>query len=1197
MKKNRLFTGRGVPIRIPQWLKIMKLLGLFILVGCLQLSASGYSQTKKLNLRLKNSTLDEVFEAIEQQTQFTVFYKSEDVLSAKKADYNVNEKNIQETLETVLANTDLDYRINDQVIIVLTKAPAVNERLAQQAERTLKGKVVDTSGEPLPGVTVMIKGTTTGTITGIDGTYALAIEGENVTVLYSFIGFESQEVMVGDRDRIDITLMDEVTGLDEVVVVGYGTQKKVNLTGSVSTVDFAKQAESRPVTNVSSALSGLTSGVTVRQGVGKPGEDGASIRIRGLGTLNDNSPLIIVDGMEGVLDAVNPDDIESISILKDAASSAIYGSRAANGVVLVTTKKGKKDATTVTYSGNVSLASPSNLINFVSDFPTYMRLINESARNLGSGELYEQTTIDKWEAANANPNGLNENGVPNSVAFPNTDWSTEMYQSNVVQQHSLSINGGSEKSSYLLSVGYLDNPGLVDNTGIKRYNFRVNLESEVTDWLKVGTRTYAIQQDKEIGNYTDMLNYARQSAPDVYGVYKGQYGYAEESPAQNNLYTWLRMKEGDNRLSRINTTIYSQVDVLKGLSWNMNFNYARRFDEINNHTNAKALERIKFSDGTVMATAPTPDLMTTYYKTYANETYTYENLLRYEKTFGNHDISTLLGNNESRFFAYDHNGSKKGLIDQSVSTLGAATEMLAIGGGAEDYAIRSWFGRLNYSFKQKYLFEANFRYDGSSRFHEDTRWGVFPSFSAAWRLSEEDLVKDLVSDLQNLKLRVSWGQLGNNVTKRGDKVDNYAYQAVYDPVNYSFNDKQVAALRPFIIANPALEWESTTMSNIGLDITTLNSRLSAEIDYYNKVTDGILYIPPMPLTAGLIGAPIKNLAEVTNKGMEITLGWNDKMGEVKYSVSGNFSYNKNEVTNYKGQLEEGWYTDEEGNKYYSSNLGDVSTGGRNRVLEGHMISEYFLLDLYSGNGSYFNTDGSINPNGGPRDGMIRTEEDMKWLEAMVAAGNTFMPNKQVKQTGIWYGDYIYADTNGDGSYGNSYDRSFTGTSNMPKYTFGANINVSWKNFDLGMVWSGQAGFDLYWMESGYNKPNLRDGFQIGKLLEDSHYYYDPANPNDAATHINAKYPRLKLGEQDPQNIQDSRAWLYDASYIKLRNLTVGYTLPKRWANKAFMKSARVYFSAENLLTITSYPGLDPEMSANTNYPIMKQLSFGTNITF
>ncbi|MBI9061736.1 MAG: TonB-dependent receptor [Marinilabiliaceae bacterium] len=1080
-------------------------------------------------------------------------------------------------------------------------ANAISGRGLQQEERTVSGSVTDAKGQPIPGVSVVIQGTTTGTITDLDGNYNLLIEDNDAEIVFSFIGFVNQEVLLGDRTKLDVVLDEEVTGLDEVVVVGYGAQKKANLTGSVSTVDFSKQAESRPVTSVSSALSGLTSGVTVRQGVGKPGEDGASIRIRGMGTLNDNSPLVIIDGMEGVLDAVNPDDIASISILKDAASSAIYGSRAANGVILVTTKKGKSGATTVTYSGNLSIASPSNILEFVSDYPTYMRLINESARNIGSSEHFSQGTIDAWEAANANPNGLNENGVPNWVAFPNTNWSTEMYESNVVQQHSLSINGGSEKSSYLLSLGYLDNPGLVQNTGIKRYNLRINLESEVTDWLKVGTRTYAIQQDKDLGNYKDMLNYARQSTPGLIGEYNGQYGFPEapeESATANNLYGFLNNKEGDDRLSRFNTTVYSEVSVLNGLTWNMNVNYARRFDEYNNHTNAKAGERIKFSDGTIMSPAVSPDLMTTYYKTYANESYTFENLLRYEKTFADdHAVNALLGYNENRFFAYDHKATKKGLIDQSVSTLGSATEMLSIDGGANDYAIRSWFGRLNYAYKQRYLFEANYRYDGSSRFHEDTRWGLFPSFSAAWRISEENFMKDLVPDLQNLKLRASWGQLGNNVTKRGSYVDNYAYQAVYGSVGYSLGGAQVAGLRPTIIANPALEWESTTMTNIGLDFMTFSSRLSAEIDYYNKVTDGILTTPPIPMTAGLIGAPIKNTAEVSNKGLEFTLGWRDQIGEVEYSVSGNFSYNKNEVTKYKGKLVEGWETDDEGNEYYASNLGDVSTGGRTRILEGHMINEYRLLSVYNGNGSYFQTDGTVNPNGGPQDGMIRTEADMQWMEAMVAAGNTFYPNQHIRPNGIWYGDYIYADTNGDGKFGNSYDRSFTGTSSVPKYNFGATINLSWKNFDLGMVWSGQAGYELYWNEDGYNGPNLRTGNQIGQMLVGNHYYYNPDEPNDPATNIHAEYPRLKLSQGDPQNIQESRAWLYDAAYIKLRNLTIGYTLPKRLANKALMKSARIYFSAENLLTITSFPGLDPEMSANTNYPIMKQISVGTNITF
>ncbi len=1069
----------------------------------------------------------------------------------------------------------------------------------QQQEKTISGTIVDQDGEPIIGANIIEKGTTNGTVTDYDGNFSLNV-GNNAVLNISYIGYLEQEVTTQGKSTLSIVLREDTKTLEEVVVVGYGVQKKVNLTGSVSSIDFAEQAESRPMTNVSSSLAGLSSGVSVRQNVGKPGEDGADIRIRGVGTLNDSSPLILIDGMEGILDSLNPDDIQSISILKDAASASIYGSRAANGVILVTTKRGNREKTTVTYNGNFSMSSPANALDFVSDYPRYMGLINESAQNLGMPNHFSKNTIDAWTEANKNPNALNENGVPNWVAFPNTNWTTEMYENNVVQEHNLSVSGGSKKAAYLLSAGYLDNPGLVENTGLKRYNFRVNLESNITDWLTVGTSTYAIQQDKEAGNYGSMLNYMRQSTPGLIGRYNGEYGYPEapeESSTANNLYGFLNNREGEDRSSRFNTTLFSRVKFMEGLSWDFNFNYGRRIDEVNHHTNAAAARRIKFSDGTVMRAAVDPTQMTTTYRTWANETYTIENLLKYNVTIKEkHDISALLGYNENRYFAYDHQSTKKGLIDQSVSTPGSATEMISIGGGALDYSMRSLFGRLNYGYMQRYLFEANFRYDGSSRFHKDNRWGIFPSFSGAWRLSEEEFFNDLRPSFQNIKVRASWGQLGNNATKRGNSIDNYAYQSVYGSADYSFGGTQVAGLRPTIIANPFLEWESTTMTNFGLDITTLNSRLSAELDYYYKITDGILTVPPIYLTNGLIGAPIRNTAEVMNKGIDLNLSWRDKIGKVSYSVTGNFSYNINEVTNYKGQLTRGWITDKDGNEVYKTNLGDVSSGGLTRILEGHSINEYYVHNVYKGSGNHFNSDGSVNIDGGPRDGMIRTENDMKWLNAMVKDGYKFLPNEKIQKDGIWYGDYIYADTNGDGIYGNNFDQEFTGTSSMPKYNFGANFYVRYENFDISMLWAGQAGFDLYWNEDNYNNSNTRVGFQISENIADNHYFFSE-DASDSRNNINAKYPRLKLSESDPQNTQNSNAWLYNGSFVKLKNITLGYTLPEHIANKIYTQKVRFYFSAENLLTITSYPGLDPEMGAGTNYPLMRQISFGTNITF
>ena len=1191
--KKKLLTGFPIWDSRKQLWRIMKLTILFSLCFVMMVAANSYSQSTKLSLKLTGSTIKDVLNEVEGKSEFIFLYKNGEMNDQLKVNIDVRNATINEILDKILAGQNLSYDVYNRQVIIRKNTVETEEMLSALAQSvSITGKVTASNGDPIPGATVLIKGTSKGTLTDADGKYSISGVAAGSVLQVSFVGMKTSEITVGSQSVINFVLEDETIGIEEVVAIGYGTQKKVNMTGAVSSVKFDEMATSRPITNLSSALSGLSSGVTIRQGNGKPGSDGATIRVRGIGTLNNSNPLVIIDGMEGSLDALNPQDIESVSILKDAASASIYGSRAANGVILVTTKKGDGKRLNVTYNGIFSVAQPANMLDFISDYPAYMKLMNESARNIGTAEVFSANTISLWETANQDPNGLNVNGVPNYVAFPNTNWNKEMYQNNLVQDHTVSVNGASQNARFLLSAGYMDNPGLVDFTGMQRFSLRSNVEIDANKWLKVGTRTYATMTDTELGNYDNTLTYIYQSTPGLYPIYNGKYGYPEapeESATANNVYAFLNASKGDNKVFRINSTLYSKVQFTKGLTWDFNFNYSKRFDEYNSHTNPA--ERVKFSTGTVMSPATSPSLMTTYFKTYSSFNYTLENLLRYETTIARkHDINVLAGYNETYFYGYDHNATKRGLFDQTAYTFGAATEMLSVGGSATDWALRSYFGRINYAYDQKYLFEANMRYDGSSRFHSDSRHGVFPSFAAGWRLSEEGFLKDSEL-LQNLKLRASWGKLGNNAS--GD----YDYQALYGPVSYSFNGLQSTGLRSGKIPNILLQWESTTVTNLGLDATLLDGKLSGEIDVYNKITDGILTTPPVYLTMGLISAPTLNTAEVTNKGIEITLNWKSKIGQVNYSISGNLGYNQNEVTGYKGKLVEEWRTDATGAQVYYSNLGDVSSGGQNRILEGHTINEHYLMDVYKGDGNYFNTDGTVNIAGGPKDGMIRTTEDMTWLNAMITAGYKFMPNLTTAKNKIWYGDYIYSDINGDKIYGNSYDRKFTGNSTMPKFTFGSQMNFSWKNFDLNLIWSGQAGVKLYWLERGYNSSTTRIGFQIGEMIEKDHYYYNEADPNDALNNLNATYPRLKLNESDGQNTQASTRWLYDGSFLRLKNLTFGYTLPKTIANKISTDQVRLYFSAENLFTITSFPGLDPEMGGNTNYPVFRQIAFGTNITF
>ena len=450
----------------------------------------------------------------------------------------------------------------------------------QQAKKTVTGTVEDAMG-PIAGANIVEKGTTNGTITDMDGKFTLDVS-PNAVLVVSFIGYTEQQIAVGNQTSFTIQIKEDSQALEEVVVVGYGTQKKVNLTGSVSSVDFADQALSRPITNVSNALAGLSAGVQVMQSSGQPGSDGSKIRIRGVGTLNNQDPLVLIDGVEGAMDLVNPQDIESISVLKDAASSSIYGSRAANGVVLITTKKGKAGKLSVSYSGRVSYAQPTNLIDQVTDYADYMEWLNESFENIGQPNHFAQSTIDLWREKSKDPNGLNENGVPNYIAYPNTDWQEALFGHGLINDHNVSVNGGTEKLRILMSAGYLDNPGLVDNTGIKKYSLRANIEANVTNWLTVGTRTFASQEDKEAGNFDNANNYLRQTTPGLYPEWNGQYGYpeaSEESATANSILAFLNAQDGKKQKTNFNTTLYSRISPIKGLSWDFNLNYKRYWED------------------------------------------------------------------------------------------------------------------------------------------------------------------------------------------------------------------------------------------------------------------------------------------------------------------------------------------------------------------------------------------------------------------------------------------------------------------------------------------------------------------------------------------------------------------------------------------------------------------------------------------
>ena len=1071
------------------------------------------------------------------------------------------------------------------VLSLLLPLGLISYQASAQQNRTTVTTVVTDNVGALPGVGVVVKGTTNGGMTDENGSVTLTNVPNNATLVVSYLGYTTVEVPVNGRSQIAVTLEEDTLALEETVVVGYGTQKKVNLTGSVSAVNFETIAtKSRPMVNATQALTDATPGLQIMQGRGMPGDEAISMNVRGIGTLNSSGPLVLVDGIEQGINSVNPADIANVSILKDAASCAIYGNRGANGVILVTTKNGSKDGKiTVNYDANFAYSEPFKVIHTISSYVDYMNLFNEARENVGGSHIYSDSNIQKWTQASKDPNGkLDPNqAYPNYVAYPNIDWWDYIYLNKWQQTHTVSISGKEKRSGYTMSFGYVDNPGIVRNAGFKRFNGRVNLYSDVTNWLRVGTRISGNRTNHDVSSMSSGFFGSlstQKMVPATYPEYDGKYGAPEcdqEDPQSHNPLWDADGNVGHDFRTNLVTDWYAQVKFLKHFTYNFDYYYTDNRRE--KKTAPKPLGKYSFQKDTYTTGADDPATLYTYMYYSRSNQYKIVNTLNYAQSFGNHDVSAMLGYEEQEYQYRETNVSKLGLTDAAVNDLNNAANPYSTTGYGNGYTARSWFGRLNYALLGRYLFEANFRYDGSSRFAPAYRWGFFPSFSAGWKISDEPWFN--MPNVNNLKLRASWGKLGNN------SVGYYAWQSVYNGANYAVGSVSANGIAVTSITNDKIQWEETAVTNLGLDFGMFNGRLNGSIDAYNKLTTGILYAPDISYIYGFASAPTMNLAEVTNRGIEFELEWKNSIGsDFNYSIKGNVAYNKNWVSKYKGKLEED-----------KSNLGLVSTGGNTRILEDHMINEWYLPSVYKGTGTYFNG-GTVDPNGGPKDGMIRTEKDLEWVQAMKAAGYTFQPQNTVAKNQLWYGEYIYADANGDGIYGNANDAEFQGVSTTPKWNYGLSATANWKGFDFSMLWGGSAGFKVYYLATCQNSSSLVSGYAIPDRVAYDHYFYNPDNPSDPRTNLTSNNPRLM--ENNSQSTKASTRWLFDDSFFKLRNVTLGYTLPQNLTRKFYVERLRIFASGENLWAFTNFPGQDPEMRAgNAAYSTLRQYSFGVNVTF
>jgi TonB-linked SusC/RagA family outer membrane protein len=1015
------------------------------------------------------------------------------------------------------------------LILALALMP-VNSINSQTKLQTINSTVVSDTNEPLIGVSVKIKNGTTGTISDINGAFTIRVREDAILEL-SYVGYEKQEIPAILVANQKVILKEIVNSLNEVIVVGYGTQKKVNLSGAVSSIDLSDAVESRPVTNISSALAGLSSGLYVNQPTGRPNASGASLLIRGNGTLNNSSPLIIIDGVEGSLNDVNPQDVSSVSVLKDASSSAIYGSRAANGVLLITTKRGIEGKSTITYNGNTSFAKPSNTIEMVSEYADYMEYYNKAMEHSQVNQPFTAAKIDEWRAHPNEP-----------YLYPNTNYAKEIFSTGIAQSHNLSFNAGRKGINVFGSFGYLNNPGIVENSAYERFSVRLNVSADLKPWVTLGMNINGIRSIADIGsNYTGDLFSSIGTPGIVYRSPDGRYG-APENPqesqqAQSPLYH-LNSHKGSINENRINTRFFGTLKLAKGLTIDGSFNFR--------YSGSLEVEMPVFADRWSFQTNTVTQLATgnTYVRN-RSRNYTHylgDVVARYEtKLFDKLQINAIAGVSQEKDNAKWFEAKRLDLIADNLSVISAATGAADATGLAADWVMQSAFSRLNLSWADKYLFEANIRRDGSSRFAEKYRWGIFPSFSFGWRLNEESFLKN-AKWMDMLKLRASWGGLGNN------SVGNYEYQSVYNDDNYVLNNQTIQGLTRLSLANAAIQWETTNVTNIGLDFSFFNSELTGTIDVFDKDTRNILISLPAPILVGNASIPTQNAAQVNNKGIEANLKWQKRLGNFNFFIGGNVTFVKNNITKYKGE--------------------DKTINGVYLIQEGQPINALYVLAV---------------------DKLIQTDDDLLIVDKLIQDAPIDPITNLQKNPFAAYGkprkgDFLYKDMNLDGVIDEN-DRYVVGNGSTPTTMFGISFGAEWKGLDFSCLLQGVADIKTYWQDDFYTT-GLIYGKQINKEIAENSWI-------DGKT--DASFPRLVYYTNKINN-QPSDFWVQDKSYVRLKNLQIGYKLPLSITKKNNIEHIRIYSSMENLLTFTNYKGIDPEVNG-TNYPTLKQISFGLNITF
>lgn len=1090
-------------------------------------------QVIKLSSKMQDVTVQEVLASVEQQTDYHFTYNPMQIGADRRVTIDLNNKSVTEILDELFLGKKVQYVVEgNNIVLFADNKKAEVKDIVQQKSKIVTGTVLDVTGMPVIGANVTVKGTTQGTITDMDGKFSLEVaEGDILQVTY--IGFANQEVKVGTQTNLSVTLKEDAEALDELVVVGYGTQKKVNLTGAVTAITGEKITK-RPVTNTTTMLQGQVPGLRIVQGTGQPGAESVSVKIRGVGTFSGAgaSPLVLINGVTGDLSSVDPNMIESVSVLKDAASAAIYGARAANGVILITTKQGadKGEKVSITYRGNFAVHTPTKMFDLVTNSADYMTLFNQAKINSGESGLYPEEEIEKYR---------NSNG---SVEYPSFDWLGYMFNPAFVHQHNLSLAGTAKKTTYNIALNYADQDGTLRSFKYKKYNVTVDLTTQATNWMKVGFFTNMMKGDRNFNGVSqdDAILSTMSQAPtympwlpdDGTGVRKYTRKAYENELFNKNMPMIVEkdLFHQTNVNTDINAQLWLDIQLTQGLTWYTK-GAVRQVNTRNENWRGGMQPTYNYHTGELIEMTGDYGLSVSENRTFYTNLYTY---LKYDYATPNrdHNFSLMVGYSQETN-KYETLEAYRRDYDFDLPTIdaGAGSPNWSNSGKVEEWALMSGFFRLNYNYKDRYLFEANARYDGSSRLSPDGRWGLFPSLSGAWRVSEESFMKDW-EWLSNAKIRTSWGKLGNQ------EIGLYPYQAMISKVNsYPFDKNEMSsAYIQTAFVNRDIKWETTTITDVGLDMLLWN-KFNITFDWYKKETDGILRSAQVSALLGM-DAPTINDGTMQDKGIELAFAWNDytdtKLGGLDYNV--------------------GFYIDRTRNTLV--NFGSTEKDGKVIREEGLPYDSYYMLDCI---------------------GIFATQEEID--NAPKQYNDDTLP-----------GDLRYRDTNNDGVI-NDDDRILI-SGKYPNFEYGLNAGLNWNGFDVSLLTQGVAGtksfIDYRWGLAPFFQGSApTKDYVAGMWTEENPY--------------NAKYPKIYFGTLGgTKNTRTNSYFLQNTSYFRLKNLTVGYTLPKVLTDKIHLQKVRFYFSGDNLLTFTKYEGLDPERSGDgtlTQYPQNRICSIGVDVEF